>query len=352
LSRSNATPNPSAEGSIALLESASRLEKWPLARLLSVFETQTPEASRARHEIMEYIHANPLEFHKEGWILGITGTPGAGKSSLISTLCMKLLEKREDLSIAVLAVDPSSQSSGGALLGDRTRTRFPSNEKRLFFRSQASDLDLGGVGKKSFQLVRILRRLFDVVIIETVGIGQNEVEIEQLSDYSCLVVQPFAGDQVQFMKAGIMEVPDSFIINKCDEDALAKKSYHLLKSSLKLMHVYIDDKATDTRKIFMTSATKQRGIDELADFFLALSCKVNMKKDHSKREFYYLRKQIQQDFGNFGLRVMDNLMDSGDYSLTENSRNFEEKQEILLMHLQGLIPTYTKFNCQNIKINK
>ena len=304
-----------------------------------MFETQTPEASRARHEIMEYIHANPLEFHKEGWILGITGTPGAGKSSLISTLCMKLLEKREDLSIAVLAVDPSSQSSGGALLGDRTRTRFPSNEKRLFFRSQASDLDLGGVGKKSFQLVRILRRLFDVVIIETVGIGQNEVEIEQLSDYSCLVVQPFAGDQVQFMKAGIMEVPDSFIINKCDEDALAKKSYHLLKSSLKLMHVYIDDKATETRKIFLTSATKQKGIDDLADFFLALCNRSDTRKDHAKRELYYLRKHIQQDFGNFGLRVMDHLIASGHRSLTDNTRSFEEKQAVLMEQLHQMIPT-------------
>ncbi len=268
---------------IDLLERAQRLEKWPLARLLSLFETQTETAKAARHEVMQHIQSHPEQYNKDGLILGITGTPGAGKSSLIGALCLQLLARNPDLSIAVLAVDPSSQSSGGALLGDRTRTQFPPDEKRLFFRSQASDLDLGGVGKKSFQVTRILRKLFDFVIIETVGIGQSEVEIEQLSDYSCLVLQPFAGDQVQFMKAGIMEVPDTFIINKCDEDSLAKKSYHLLKSSLKLMHVYIDEKESDARKVFMTSATKQKGIIELTDFFLTLAGDPTRRKDPSQR---------------------------------------------------------------------
>ena len=324
---------------LELLERANRLEKWPLARLLSLFETQTDAARCARHEVMRHIHSHPEQYNKQGLILGITGTPGAGKSSLIGALCLQLLERNPDASIAVLAVDPSSQSSGGALLGDRTRTQFPPDEKRLFFRSQASDLDLGGVGKKSFQVTRILRQLFDFVIIETVGIGQSEVEIEQLSDYSCLVLQPFAGDQVQFMKAGIMEIPDVFIINKCDENTLAKKSYHLLKSSLKLMHVYIDDQASETRKIFMTSATKLKGISDLADFFLGLANNTALRKCHRQREDFYLKKQLSNEFGAFGAQTMTRLLQSGNVTLTNPDSTYEEKEDELLSRMKQLIPS-------------
>ncbi len=329
---------------IELLERASRLEKWPLARLLSLFETQTDAARSARHQVMRHIQSHPEQFTKQGLILGITGTPGAGKSSLIGALCLQLLERNPDASIAVLAVDPSSQTSGGALLGDRTRTQFPPDEKRLFFRSQASDLDLGGVGKKSFQVTRVLRQLFDFVIIETVGIGQSEVEIEQLSDYSCLVLQPFAGDQVQFMKAGIMEIPDAFIINKCDEDSLAKKSYHLLKSSLKLMHLClndraIDDQASETRRVFMTSATKLKGIGELADFFLGLASHTALRKCHRQREDFYLKKQLRNEFGEFGCQAMMALLDSANPILTNPDSSYEEKEDELLSRMKQLIPS-------------
>ena len=117
----------------------------------------------------------------------------------------------------MLAVDPSSQVSGGALLGDRTRMRFPPDERRLFFRSQASESDLGGLGPSTFQVCRLLTRLFDCVMIETVGIGQSEADIRHLADRVYLVLQPLGGDEVQFLKAGIIEVPHAFILNKCDE---------------------------------------------------------------------------------------------------------------------------------------
>ena len=314
---------------VALLEQAARHEKWPLARLISLFERNLPESRETRRSIIAYLDAQVADDPRRALVVGFTGTPGAGKSSLIGELCLSLLRPGEKLSVAVLAIDPSSEDSGGALLGDRTRMNFPLDDKRLFFRSQASALDLGGLGQKTFQVVRLLRYFFDFVFIETVGIGQNEVEVRRLCDHTLLVMQPLAGDQVQFMKAGIMEVPDTFVVNKCDEEALARKSYHLLKSSLKLMHITLEGGSAansvsssgtsaaahegapgGTRNVFLTSAARHRGIDELADFIRRLPRGQDQRAAFARREDYYLRKWIRQEFGQYGIRVYDTLAGS------------------------------------------
>ena len=313
---------------ISLLEQAKGLEKWPIARLISMFERNTDENFITRHQIVSYLNKHTEQFNKQALVLGITGTPGAGKSSLIGETCLKLLELKPDISIAVLAIDPSSHESGGALLGDRTRTIFPIKDKRLFFRSQASQQDLGGLSKQTFHVTRLLRKLFDIIIIETVGIGQSEIEIQKLSDHTCLVMQPLAGDQVQFMKAGIMEVPNTFIINKCDEDALAKKSLHLLKSSLKLAQIYVHDAAagsTETqtpRDIFLTSAIKKKGIDELANYILEVNQSAVSAEIIQKQEQYFLNKWIRRAYGEFGINIYQHL--NGDDILKDGT--FEEKE--------------------------
>ena len=320
---------PLADKLCLLLQEAKAHEKWPIAQLISIFERNTEANFIARHQIVSYLNEHAQTFDKQALVLGITGTPGAGKSSLIGELCLNLLEKKPDISIAVLAIDPSSHESGGALLGDRTRTIFPIKDKRLFFRSQASQQDLGGLSKQTFHVTRLLRKLFDLIIIETVGIGQNEIEIQKLSDHSCLVMQPLAGDQVQFMKAGIMEVPNTFIINKCDEDALAKKSLHLLKSSLKLAQIYVHnaDNKTSTeqapRDIFLTSAIKKKGIDELANFVLTLCQTVVNKESVAQQEHYFLQKWIRQAYGEFGMSIYQHL--NADTRLTQGT--FEQKEQ-------------------------
>ncbi len=318
-----------------MVESAIRLEKWPLARLISLFETNTEQAKLARHNVICSLNAKSELLSKNGLVLGVTGTPGAGKSSLIGELCLNMLVDKPHLSIAVLAVDPSSQRSGGALLGDRTRTKFPVNDNRLFFRSQASDLDLGGVGKKTYQVTRLLRHLFDIIMIETVGIGQSEIEVEKLSDHTCLILQPFAGDQVQFMKAGIMEVPDTFIINKCDEDSLAKKSYHLLKSSLKLVNVSLHHDDTNSKPVFLTSALKQKGINELSHFLLQLEADKSIRKKTQDQENFYLRKWVQQEFGNFGTTQFNTIQDT---QLSPH-KSYEEKERTIFEFMRTLIPS-------------
>jgi LAO/AO transport system kinase len=203
------------------------------------------------------------------------------------------------VSIAVLAVDPSSQVSGGALLGDRTRLRVRPDERRLFFRSQASDSDLGGLGPTTFQVCRLLTRLFDCVMIETVGIGQSEGDIRQLADRVYLVLQPLGGDEVQFLKAGIIEVPDAFILNKCDEPA-AMTSFHQLRGSMWLARPFDEEEPP----IFLTSARTGDGLDELeADLFARIQG--SGSTGLAAREPYFFERWVSDEWGRVGRVHLD-----------------------------------------------
>jgi LAO/AO transport system ATPase len=318
---------PLDEETQSLLTKAYALEKWPIAQLISIFERNNTDSLIKRHAVCKYLDANAKTFDRHASVIGLTGTPGAGKSSLTGELCLSFLEQQPEMSIAVLAIDPSSQESGGALLGDRTRMQLPVNDKRIFFRSQASHLDLGGMGKSTFHVMRLLRRLFDLVIIETVGIGQSEIEVQRLSDHTVLVMQPLAGDQVQFMKAGIMEVPDTFVINKCDEDELAKKSKHLLSASLKLAKIHVRNEESPEQSIFMTSATKCKGIQELMQHLLAV-CEQTQDDQVSKQEHYFLNKWIQQAYGEFGLSLADYFNKNGKSTGTFEQKELKFKSQI------------------------
>lgn len=300
---------------LVLLTKANEGDKWALAQLISLFENTQPAAISSRAQSVALLEAagsagSMLPALRQACIIGVTGTPGAGKSSLIAAVTDNLLSLNATLRIAVLAIDPSSQISGGALLGDRTRMGSARQNARLFFRSQASALDLGGVGKQTFHVTRLLRRFFDIVLIETVGIGQSETDVRGLCDHSYLVLQPLAGDQVQFMKAGIMEVPDTFVINKCDEESLAKRSYHLLKSSLSLSPT---EKGHDIqREILLTSATEGRGIAELAKHMLAV--KENLKDVDQKRreqEAEQLLKVVRDEYGRIGEAILQDALAQG-----------------------------------------
>lgn len=214
---------------------AIELEKWPLAQLVRFFEDTRAEGLATKLAIVRELDGRGVR--AKALVLGFTGTPGTGKSTLVGELARKLTATDERASVAVLAVDPSSYRSGGSILGDRTRVQFPAGERRLYFRSQASDQELGGIGRATYPVIRLLERFFDYVLVETVGIGQSEVEIERVADRVYLVLQPFAGDQVQFMKAGIMEVPHVFIMNKSDVGEPARRSLHALRAKIGRAHV-------------------------------------------------------------------------------------------------------------------
>ncbi len=296
---------PLAAEWVQQLQNASALKKWPLAKLISLFENKNPDAAQIRHDIARHIQQHPQDFPRQARVIGFTGTPGAGKSSLIAELCRTLLQMDANITAAVLAVDPSSQISGGSILGDRTRMHYGKKEDRLFFRSQASNLELGGISEATFQVTRLLRHLFDFILIETVGIGQNEIDIQFLTDHTFLVMQPLAGDQIQFMKSGIMEIPDSFIVNKCDEEKLARTSYHMLRSSLKQarlvdLHAQDDYHNAARERIFLTSAVKGTGIDALAQALLTIPS----RRTAEECSTFYLRKRIARLYGEFGVNIL------------------------------------------------
>ncbi len=281
----------------AAVDRALAGHKHSIARLVSVFEDRRLEAASARARVLAALEAHPAR--RTATFLGVTGTPGAGKSTLIAALAERMLVRDGDLRLAVLAVDPSSRFSGGALLGDRTRLRASSVSSRLYFRSQASDTELGGLSPTSFQVCRLLFRLFDGVIVETVGIGQSEIDIRFLADRVYLVLQPMAGDEVQFLKAGIMEVPDEIVLNKCDAAEAARKSHLALLSSLRLARPFDADRIP----VHQASARTGFGLDALTARF-ANDLVTYKKPDLRAKEAHYFEAWVKDEWGRTGLRFL------------------------------------------------
>ena len=302
-----------------LVDRARTLDKVAVARLIGMFEDARPAAAATRARVLELLDEGAEADDGGCTVLGITGTPGSGKSSLLARLTVDMLAADTDLTIAVLAIDPSSPISGGALLGDRTRMRAPLDERRLFFRSQASATELGGLSPSSFQVCRLLTRLFRCVLVETVGIGQSEADIRHLADKVYLVLQPLGGDEVQFLKAGIIEVPDAFVLNKSDEPT-AEQSYHHLKASLGLARPFEEHPP----EIHRTSARTGAGMDELAVALLA-EVAGGTPRTHAEREPHFLERWVEDEWGRQGRR---HLVDScgGAAALLAEAGGFDQAQ--------------------------
>jgi len=191
-------------------------------------------------------------------IVGITGSPGAGKSSLVDKLA--LYYKESGSRVGIICIDPSSPFSGGAILGDRIRMSALGTDKNIFIRSMATRGNLGGLSRATVDAVAILDAAgFDKVIVETVGVGQDEVEIVKTADVSVVVLVPGMGDDIQAIKAGIMEIGDVFVINKADREGVLRTQKEL-EALLGLAH------RPDmwNPPIVKTIATESRGIDDLA----------------------------------------------------------------------------------------
>ncbi len=301
------------------IEQARSGNKFALAKLVSLFENQKKEMIALRQVALSFLKDN-IDESSAGFFIGVTGTPGAGKSSLIGKVCETLLAQDANIRIAVLAVDPASQVSGGALLGDRTRVQFHKNRSRFYFRSQSSNKDLGGISFSTFHVLRLLRYFFDLIIIETVGIGQSEVAIKDLVDHTLLVMQPLSGDQIQFLKAGIMEIPDTFIVNKCDQEQVAKQSYHALKSSLR-QYASVQAGATDRKsarlvhRLFMTSVLNGLGVEELACHLTELVKDASQRSCFQEKEMSYFEQWVKNEYGKYGERNLDQFFNAYTASL-------------------------------------
>lgn len=196
--------------------------------------------------------------------VGITGAPGSGKSTLLDALVRAL--RRGGETVGIVAVDPSSRRSGGALLGDRARVRSGAHDPGVFLRSMAARDHLGGLADATWASVAVLAAVFDRVFVETVGVGQSETEIADLADTLLFVAQPGAGDVLQFMKAGVLEHPDVFAVNKADLGPAAERTASELATGLALSS---RGRSTWTPPVLLVSAQDGRGIDALLDVLSA-----------------------------------------------------------------------------------
>ena len=208
-------------------------------------------------------------------VIGITGAPGAGKSSLVDKLALRYKEQGER--IGIVCVDPSSPFSGGAILGDRIRMATLGLDKNVFIRSMATRGNLGGLSRATVDAVAILDAAgFDKVIVETVGVGQDEVEIVKTADVSVVVLVPGMGDDIQAIKAGIMEIGDVFVINKADREGVLRTQKEL-EALLALAH------RPDmwNAPIVRTIATESEGIEDLS---VAISSYLEFQRSGSKNK--------------------------------------------------------------------
>lgn len=192
-------------------------------------------------------------------VLGITGPPGVGKSTLLSAL-IKTWRTRGK-SVGVIAVDPSSRRTGGALLGDRTRIVTDPDDAKVFIRSMAARDRLGGLAELTFPATVLMRALFDIVIVETVGVGQSETDVVAVADTVLFCVQPGSGDSLQFMKAGIAEIPHLIAVTKADLGAPAARARADVEGALSLAEASDEWRL----KVLLLSASSGKGIEELID---------------------------------------------------------------------------------------
>jgi LAO/AO transport system kinase len=237
-----------------------------IARALTIVENDLPGAG----ELLK-----SLIFSERSPIIGITGPPGAGKSTLVNALIGNMVQ--QGLKIAVLAIDPTSPFNFGSLLGDRIRMSAHFNQPGVFIRSLATRGSLGGLSAKTIEMSDVLRAGgFDYIFVETVGVGQSEVEIAGLADITIVVLVPESGDEIQNIKSGLMEIADAFIVNKADRDG-ADTFMNNLKKICQQKH--------EETPVFKTIATTDDGIAGIANFITS-----GQHIKNTRREFLYAER--------------------------------------------------------------
>jgi LAO/AO transport system kinase len=280
-------------------ELGARLAERDLAvapAVMNLVESRSPAARRQTGELLAAISPGELGTEAQAEIVGITGPPGVGKSSLLSKLVAEW--RARGRSVAVLAVDPSSRRSGGALLGDRARIEREPGDSAVFIRSMAAGDRLGGLAPATRAAAGALAVAFDVVVIETVGVGQSETEVADVADTVAVIVQPGAGDVLQFLKSGIMEIPDVLVVTKADLGQVAVRTLSDLRSALRSLG------ADATEVVAVSSVPPTSGIAELADALARHRASLQLAERRLQSRRMHALADFVAEHGERGLRAV------------------------------------------------
>jgi LAO/AO transport system kinase len=223
--------------------------------VLNLVENRSPGARADVAALLRAVSPAALGAEARAHVVGVTGPPGAGKSTLLSALVRAW--RADGRTVAVLAVDPSSRRSGGALLGDRARIVHDPDDDGVFIRSTAAGGRLGGLAPATRAAAHALAATFDVVVVETVGVGQSETDVAEVADTVAVIVQPGAGDVLQFLKSGIMEIPDVLVVTKADLGDVALRARRDLNAALRSLG------SRATAVVAVSSIAPVTGIDAL-----------------------------------------------------------------------------------------
>ncbi len=269
------------------------------ARLISGLEDETPDALNEMSHL--YPHTG------KAYVVGITGSPGAGKSTLTSNLIGHF--RAQDMTVGVIAVDPTSAFTGGAILGDRIRMQAHGADKGVFIRSLATRGWVGGLARATLGVIHVMDAMGkDIILVETVGSGQIEIDITRAADSTVVVLMPGAGDEIQMMKAGILEAADIFVINKADRGGA-----DALKTNLETM-LMMKTQSSDAWQpgIVLTEAIYDRGTVELAAEIFRHREYLTSEGELAKRRKARVKLELMETLESF-LRDYIHDIDKGDY---------------------------------------
>jgi LAO/AO transport system kinase len=289
-------PRPRAQAGAELGARLRERDLTAAPAALNLVENRTPAAREPIAALLAEVAPSRLGGEAPAHVVGVTGPPGAGKSTLLSALARAWRER--DRTVAVLAVDPTSKRSGGALLGDRARIEADPADRGLFIRSTAAGERLGGLAPATRAASQALAAAFDVVVIETVGVGQSETEVAEAADTVAVVVQPGSGDALQFIKAGIMEIPDVLVVTKADLGQVALRSRRDLNAALRSLG------ARDTKVVAVSSVPPPSGIDELVEALDEHRARLDLAEARTRARRLGALADFVAEHGERGLRAL------------------------------------------------
>jgi LAO/AO transport system kinase len=263
---------------------------------LNLLESRAPADREQASALLAELSPARLGREAPGHIVGVTGPPGAGKSTLLSALAAAW--RAEGRTVAVLAVDPSSKRSGGSLLGDRARIDADPADRGLYIRSTAAGERMGGLAPATRAAAQALSAAFDVVVIETVGVGQSETEVAEAADTVAVVVQPGSGDALQFLKSGIMEIPDVLVVTKADLGLVAQRTLRDLRSALRSLG------ARATEVVAVSSLAPVQGVDALVAALDAHRARLDLGATRSRARRAGALADFVAEHGERGLRAL------------------------------------------------